>query len=199
MRGSRFLAAALTLIATLTLLARSGVDEEVRVGTLLVADRDLKDRNFAQTAILIAQYDDEGTLGIILNRQTDVPLNKALPKWREARSHAEPVYLGGPVEKGAMMALLRTRTPPQGAFKITRDVHLIAEPAQLKKTLKGASPEQLRVYFGYVGWAPEQLEGEIEDGAWHVFPFDPNIVFDPDPDSVWTRLIKNTETQIARR
>lgn len=198
MRGALFLVCGLALLDLYAGPARGRADDdEVGVGTLLVADRDLKDPNFAQTVILIAKYDDEGTLGIIVNRRTDVPVSRVLEKWKEAKRHSEPVFLGGPMEKSAALALVRSKSAIEGALKLGRGIQFVAEPAQLQKALSLGPPDETRIYFGYVGWAADQLENEIEEGAWHVFPFDAGIAFDADPDAVWPRLIKKTETQIA--
>jgi putative transcriptional regulator len=68
----------------------------------------------------------------------------------------------------------------------------------MQKTLQSSpGPENFRLYAGYAGWAPDQLEEEVDVGAWHIFPGDANIVFDADPDSLWMRMIKKSETEIA--
>ncbi len=173
-------------------------DAEFDVGSILVADRDLKDPNFAETVILIVKYDDEGTLGLVLNRITDVPVARALDDWKEAKGHAEPVFLGGPVEKTSILGLVRSRARISQAHPVLTGVHLISEPPQLHRNLEiGLGSDKFRLYVGYAGWAPEQLEEEVDLGAWHVFPGDVNLVFDSDPGSLWMRMIKRAETQIA--
>jgi putative transcriptional regulator len=173
-------------------------DTDFDVGDLLCADRTLKDPNFAQTVILIVKYDDEGTLGLILNRRSDVAISKLLDDWKEAKGHNEPIFVGGPVEEGTLLGLVRSRAKSEEAGAILRDVHLVSDRGQLQRMLQtAAAPDKFRLYAGYAGWAPEQLEEEIDVGAWHLFPGDANTVFDSDPDSLWTRMIKKTETQIA--
>jgi putative transcriptional regulator len=167
-------------------------------GSILLADRDLKDANFAQSVILIVRYDDEGTLGLILNRPTKVPISEILEDWKEAKDRTEPVFFGGPVESSSLLALFRSRAQVDQAHRVIPEVHVIAERSQMQKNLvTGGTPDKLRLYVGYVGWAPEQLEEEVDLGAWHVYPGDVNLVFDSDPDTLWTRLIKGVETQIA--
>ena len=173
-------------------------DDDIRVGSVIVADRELRDPNFYQTTILIAKYDEEGTLGLIINRRTDVPISRALDKWKEAKGRSEPVYVGGPVEKGAVMALVRSQPAFEHGVKIGRELQLIADRTDLLKVLSGPADVRFHVYFGYAGWGPDQLEGEIDEGAWHVFPHDASLIFDSEPDTLWPRLIKKTETQIAR-
>lgn len=168
------------------------------VGSLLCADRTLKDPSFAQTVILIVRYDEEGTLGLILNRRSEVPIAKILDDWKEAKGREEPMFVGGPVEKSSLLALVRSRVKSEDARQILREVRLVSDHAQLQKTLQSPiGPDKFRLYAGYAGWAPEQLEEEVDMGAWHIFPGDVNTVFDADPDSLWQRMIKRAETQIA--
>jgi putative transcriptional regulator len=148
--------------------------------------------------ILVVKYDEEGTLGLILNRRSDVAISKLLDDWKEAKGHNEPIFVGGPVEEGTLLALVRSRAKSEEAGAILRDVHLVSDRGQLQRMLQPAvGADKFRLYAGYAGWAPEQLEEEVDAGAWHIFPGDANVVFDPDPDSLWTRMIKKTETQIA--
>lgn len=178
-------------------LVRAHEDEELDVGTVLVADRKLKDPNFQQTVILIVKYDDDGTLGLALNRETDVPVSRVLADWQEARKHNEPVFLGGPMEKGSILALARSQEKIE-ADNVVGDVYVISDKSQLQKTLAGTpGRSRLRVYVGYAGWAPEQLEQEIDAGAWHTIPGNRALIFDAEPDSLWLRLIQRTESEIA--
>ncbi len=175
-------------IAAPLLLGQLPGDVELEAGCLLVADREMRDPNFFQTVILVTKYEDEGTLGIIVNRRTDVPISRMMGEWREARGRSEPVFLGGPVEKGAVLGLLRSGSKPL----------MISDRPRMQKLLADKVPaDKFRLYLGYTGWASEQLENEIEAGAWHVFPGNTNLAFDPDPDSLWSRLIHGTETRIA--
>lgn len=175
-------------------------ETEFDVGSLLCADRSLKDPNFAQTVILIVRYDEEGTLGLILNRRSEVPISKVLGDWKEAKGHKEPIFVGGPVEERSLIALARSSAKSDDSPTILRDVHLVSDLGLLQHMLKSAAgPDKFRLYAGYAGWAPEQLEEEVDAGAWHIFPGNANIVFDSDPDTLWMRLIKKTETQIANR
>lgn len=211
MRARRTLAAALLFPAILSagvvFLAKASHlravqsldDEDLEAGKILVADRKLRDPNFLEAVILLAKYDDEGTVGIIVNRQTDVSIARVLSDWREARGRKDPVFLGGPVEKGTMLALVRSAGKIDNAEPILRDVHFVADRDQMQKHLaSGAAQDKFRLYLGYAGWGPEQLETEIEAGAWHVMPASAKLVFDPEPDTLWARLIAKTETRIAR-
>jgi putative transcriptional regulator len=174
---------------------------EPAVGTFLVASRDLGDPNFAKTVILVVHYkQDQGAVGIVVNRATDVPISRVFQDLKEAKSRMDPVYVGGPVELNTVMALLKTGTKPENSTRVFNDVYLISNKDLLKATLaSGAEASVFHAYVGYAGWGTGQLEHEMELGAWHVMPADAATVFHSDPDSVWPRLIRRTETQVARR
>jgi putative transcriptional regulator len=138
-------------------------------------------------------------MGIILNRRTQVPASRVFEDWKEAKGHSEPVFLGGPVERMGALALLRSRASLDKAHRVLGDVHATSDQRLLGKQLAaGAPPERFRIYLGYAGWAPDQLDNEIDLGAWHVFPGTPDLVFDREPETLWDRLIRKTDMRIAR-
>jgi putative transcriptional regulator len=176
-----------------------GVVRELAVGKLLIAARGLPDGNFSETVILLATFGSEGAMGLIINRQTEIPLARAFPQLKTVSPLAR-VYAGGPVATTRMIGLLRATKAPQDVRHIVSDIYLVATREPLESLIAaGADPERLRVYFGSAGWAPGQLEREAADGAWHVVPGDPALVFDPEPSSVWRREIRRTEGVMAAR
>ncbi len=184
----------------IALAQMSGQADKLAPGVFLVASRDLGDPNFAQSVVLLVHYDDEnGAVGLIINRQTDVPLSRVFSELKEAKGRADPVYVGGPVETGGVLALLKAASKPKGADPVFGDVYLISSKMLLARTLaEGVEANQFHAYIGYAGWARDQLEHEVELGAWHVLPADTGNIFHPVPDSVWERLIRRTEVRIAR-
>jgi len=169
------------------------------VGRLLVASRDLGDANFAKTVILLVHYDeDQGAVGLVLNKRTDVPISRVFHDLKEASGRNDPVYIGGPVELNSVLALLKSASKPDGAEHVFGDVYLIGKKDLLAQTMAShAEASVFHTYIGYAGWQGGQLEHEVDLGAWHVMPADAATVFHADPDSVWPRLIHQTETQIA--
>jgi putative transcriptional regulator len=175
--------------------------DDLAVGKFLVASRDLGDPNFARTVILLVHYtEDQGAVGLVVNRATDVPISRVFQDLKEAKSRTDPVYVGGPVELNSVLALLKTASKPENAVRVFGDVYLISNKDLLKATLaSGAEASVFHAFVGYAGWGPGQLEHEVDLGAWHIMPADAATVFHADPDSVWPRLIGRTETQVARR
>ena len=97
-----------------------------------------------------------------------------------------------------MLALLKASSMPEGAAHVVGKVYLVSAKALLEKTLAGRSdPSAFRVYLGYCGWGPGQLESEVGRGFWHVLPGSEDLAFDTEPESLWSRLIARTEQRMA--
>ena len=189
--------AAAVLCVVLVLPAQSTHD--LGIGKLLVARRDAPDSTFAEAVILVVRYTHGGTVGLILNRRTKVPVSRALDPLKGASERSDPVYAGGPVELPNVLALLRANAMPDGAEHITGKVYLVPSGELLEKTLTARpDPADFRVYLGYCGWAPGQLENETSRGFWQVLNGSADIVFDSEPETLWSRLIERAEQRIAR-
>jgi putative transcriptional regulator len=172
---------------------------ELGIGKLLVASRDAREPTFAETVILVVRYTHDGTVGLMLNRRTEVPVSRALDPLKGASGRSDPVFAGGPVELANVLALLRANVMPEGAEHVTGKVYLVPTGALLEKTLaKRPDPVDFRVYLGYCGWAPGQLENETSHGFWRVLSGSADIVFDSEPETLWSRLIERAEQRIAR-
>jgi putative transcriptional regulator len=173
--------------------------EDLGAGKLLVASRDLGDPNFAKTVILLIHYDDQGVVGLILNRRTNVALSRVLEGLQGAKERSDPAYLGGPVEVPAVFALLKSPAKIAGAEHIFSGVYLISTKALFEKSLAARpDPQAFHVYLGYAGWTNDQLRMEVKLGAWFIFPADSGAVFNSDPDSLWPQMIRKTELRYAR-
>ena len=170
---------------------------DIGVGRLLIATKDLGDPNFAETVILIVDYDSEkGASGLILNRRTKVALTKLFPDLKTAPG--DPVYQGGPVEVSGAQALLRAHSKPENANRVFGDVYVTGSRDLIEKSVAAASdPSSFRLYVGYGGWGAGQLEREIDLGAWELLNGKTSIVFDDDPDSLWSRLEEMAHSRIA--
>jgi len=167
-------------------------------GKILVARRSLVDPSFAETVILLVQHDDDGTAGLIINRQTKIPLSKLSPEMDSAKGRTDRLYHGGPVEPAGIMALFRSRTKPEDAKPVADDLYVISSKAALEKTVaSGASASTLRIYLGYAGWDAGQLAWELRMDAWDVLSANLSIVFDAHPETLWQRLAEEQSMQLA--
>lgn len=185
----------LSLGAPVGLMAQSSNPRDLRTGQFLVAARKFPDPTFAQTVIVLTSYSQGGAMGLIINRQTIVPMLRAVP----VAKTSDPVYSGGPVSVPAVYGLLRSPSRPEQTTPVLGDIYMISERALLEKTVSASpSAERFHAYMGYCGWGRGQLDNEVEQGAWFIFSGRPDMVFDAEPDSLWSRLVALTERQIAR-
>jgi putative transcriptional regulator len=172
--------------------------KDLRVGKLLVSARDLADPNFAESVVLLVQYNQEGTVGLMINHRTRAPVSRIIQDLDTGKHGSDPIYIGGPVELNAVLGLFRSRKRPDEGTSVLSEVYLVSSKTLLEKALSATpGPTDLRLYVGYCGWAGGQLENEVRQGGWWIFDANAGLVFDPDPGSVWSRLIARTEQQIA--
>ena len=190
--------AALFFAASTLLLAQTTRTTDLAAGKLLVASRELPDPNFAETVILLIHHDEDSVMGLVINRRTKVSISRVFQELKDAKGRSDRVYAGGPVERSVALALLRSRAEPEEAEHVFGDVFMISSKALLEKTMEAGTKSSLfHVYLGYSGWTARQLETEVRLGAWYIFPGDAAMVFDADPESLWSRLIRKTEERIA--
>jgi putative transcriptional regulator len=163
---------------------------------LLVATPPLVDPNFDRTVVLLLEHGDEGALGVVLNRPTGTPLDEAVPEWAGLATGPPVVFAGGPVAPDAVIALGLSLESKE------RDGWMPIEGG-LGTVDLGRAPDEvpeldtLRVFAGYAGWAPGQLEGELERGAWFVVVLDIDDVFGDDPQDLWRRVLKRQGGRLA--
>jgi len=176
-----------------------GAPDSIAVGKILIANEKLGDPNFAKSVVLIVRSDpDGGTLGLILNRRSEVPLSQIFPEIKGASK--DPAYMGGPVQLTSGQGLLRSDTKPEPATHILGDIYAVGSKTTIEKAIAShVEPARFRLYLGYAGWAPGQLETEMEAGAWALRPGTAGIIFDSDPESLWSRLSHLAHTEIAQR
>ena len=190
--------AAGVLLAAAILPAQSKRSEDLAVGKLLVTPRDAPDPSFAESVILLVQYDHESAVGLMINRRTTIALSRALHNLKGAGQRSDPVYIGGPVETGTAMALFRSNAKPDSGARVLEKIYLIPSQPALESALAGGkNADDLRVYMGYCGWGPGQLDNEMRVGAWYILEGNAGLVFDPNPDTMWSRLIARTESRVA--
>jgi putative transcriptional regulator len=188
-----------TLLCASVLLAQSRRPEDLGVGKLLVAPRDFSDPNFAESVVLLIEYSEDGAVGLMINRQTKLPVSRLLPELKGSDKYSGPAYLGGPVSLEAVLALLQSRAEPPPTQQVLGDVYLLSTKTDLEAALAaGAGQNQLRIYFGYCGWGPGQLENELQRGDWYIFDGSEQAVFDSNPATLWSRMIARTEERTAR-
>ena len=165
-------------------------------GKLLLAAPALKDPNFDRAVVFIAEHSDEGAMGLVLNRPTETTVAEAAPELSSLTGPAELVHQGGPVQPRAVVVLAEFADPDEAAHVVMGDIGFVRADADLEQT--GYETRRGRVYAGYAGWGPGQLEGELEDEGWIVVPDPlPDELFSPGPDGLWHDVLDRQGGHLA--
>jgi putative transcriptional regulator len=182
----------LAIAALAISLCAAGQQRDAPNGVLLVAKPGLLDPNFRETVVLVTQAADSSTVGVILNRPTP----------RKHEKTGETLYFGGPVMREVMVALYRSeRTPDAAAFHVLKGVYLTMHPRNIEKLFEhGTNPEQMhRLFMGFSGWAPGQLESELARDGWYMLPASADLLFRKDITGMWEELVKKARARVTMR
>lgn len=156
-------------------------------GSLLLAAGSLFDPNFRRTVVLIAEHGDEGALGLILNRPAQIRVQDAAPLLAGLVEPEAPLFFGGPVQREAVLVLAEFNDPALADRPVVGSIGFAdpdLEPGLVEGILRA------RVFAGYAGWGPGQLEGEMGESAWIVEPARPDDVFSPEPERLWMSVLR---------
>jgi putative transcriptional regulator len=158
-------------------------------GHLLIASPGLLDPNFVRTVVLVTEHTEEGAMGLVLNRPSEVAVGDAVPHLAGMVGEGDPVFVGGPVQREAVVALAELEDPSEAAALALGDgigfLRADADPEELR-----GKTGRARVFAGYSGWGAGQLEAELDEPAWIVEPAEPEDVFTPDPDGLWSAVLR---------
>lgn len=179
---------------------RAAENRNVEPGTLLVATPGLLDPNFRRTVVYVIEHRSEGTLGVVLNRPSDVSVRDVLPAWAPHTTRPKSVFVGGPVDARTALCLAAFRPgndPAKigGVVAVRGPVGLVdldSDPGKLAPRLRG-----LRVFAGYAGWNSGQLAGEIGRGDWILVPALPDDVLASTDGDLWARVLRRQGMPLA--
>lgn len=173
------------------------MEPEPLTGRLLVATPVLGDPNFDRTVVLVLEHGAEGAVGLVLNRPSGTDVAEPLPEWDPVAAAPSVIFVGGPVAQSAVIGLARGPLGDEGPgwrplVGRVGIVDLAPGPYDLAMPI-----EALRLFAGYAGWGPGQLEGEIEAGAWWVVEAEPADALGPDPERLWTEVLRRQPPPLA--
>ncbi len=179
------------------------MQEQSRTGQLLAATPMLGDVNFRRTIVLIVEDDqEEGTLGVVLNRPSEIPVRQVLEQWTDLITGPSVLFQGGPVSPDSALALAlpRGETEPIGwrslsGSRLMSRIGLVDLGAPPELLAEGIA--SLRVFAGYAGWGAGQLEAEIDAGAWLVLDGLPEDAFAADPDRLYPDVLRRQGGEMA--
>lgn len=172
--------------------------QQLASGMLLVATPALQDPNFAETVVLLLDVNDEGALGVVLNRPSQVLVADVLEPWRDAVAEPEVLFRGGPVGTDGALAVARLRdpqVPPVGWRPVAGLLGMV--DLDTPTELVDGSLTAMRVFAGYAGWGGGQLEQEVAEGSWYVVTSEAADAFRDDPDVLWREVMKRQPGMLA--
>ena len=162
-------------------------------GIFLAAKPGLVDPNFRQTVVLVTQARDYSTVGVVINRPTNLKLDRFLRGDPSGARYRDALYFGGPVMPQVIVALFRSEAAPQApAFHVLKGLYLSLHPENLRRLLEGDSA-RYRLYAGFSGWAPQQLQSEMQRDGWYVLPADVETIFRNNMEGLWQELVQRAE------
>jgi putative transcriptional regulator len=156
-------------------------------GHLLIAGPALVDPNFRRTVVLVGEHSEEGALGVVLNRASETTVDEAVPELTALVEGMEHVHVGGPVQPSAIVVLADFVEPDRAGALVLDSVGFL--PAEVDPDELGEL-RRARVFAGYAGWGPGQLDGELAEGSWIVEPALPEDVFTVEPEELWSDVLR---------
>lgn len=156
-------------------------------GHLLIAGPGLVDPNFWRTVVLVGEHSEEGALGVVLNRTSETPVDEAMPELAALADGLGHVHVGGPVQPSAIVVLADFAEPPDASALVVESVGFL--PAEVDPDALGPL-RRARVYVGYAGWGPGQLDDELDEGSWIVERALADDVFTDAPDTLWSDVLR---------
>jgi putative transcriptional regulator len=179
-------------------LGDDGSMVELRAGTLLLATPALVDPNFADAVVLLLDVDDQGALGVVLNRPSPIRVDDVLDGWSGVAAEPDVLFQGGPVGPDGALAvgLLRDADDvPVGFRPLEGRLGLVDLDTPIE--LLQGSLAALRIYAGYAGWGAGQLQEEIDEGSWYVVPAVASDVFRTDTTDLWREVLRRQPGELA--
>jgi putative transcriptional regulator len=162
--------------------------EESLVGQLLLASPSLRDPNFTRTVVLIGVHSEEGAMGVVLNRPSEVTVGEAAPQLEQTVDESERVFVGGPVQPSSIVFLAEFLDPDPAGVLVFGRIGFPAPDAELDELSQATG--RVRVFAGFAGWGEGQLEAEIAEGDWIAQAALPEDVFTELPERLWGEVLE---------
>ena len=164
--------------------------DEWLTGRLLVAAPALEDPNFFRVVLLLIDHDEDGAIGVVLNRASGVPVGETIEGWGGLVTDPPVVFGGGPVEPTAVVALGLSTADGDRDLLTARLARIRLVDLDQDPVLASVDLHDVRIFAGYAGWGPGQLESEVAQGAWFPLEAEAGDVFTHDPQGLWRVVLR---------
>lgn len=169
-------------------------------GVFLVASPNLVGPYFSKSVVLIAEYGQDGALGMIINRPSNILLSKVLPDIEGLEKKSGTLFFGGPVSRNLPFILLRTEKTIKNTRPVFDNVYYSTSIKAIVPLMENKNPQNtMRVYAGHASWSPGQLEAEVTRGSWKIIRADEFTIFEKDPKSIWDDLISGNKQLLIKK
>jgi len=162
-------------------------------GSVLIAHPELSDPNFSKTVILVSVHEDDGSIGLVLNRPIDGTLGEHAEQFQTSPLGKLPVYIGGPVNHDELIICAWKWTEEGSVFRLYFGI----TPEKALELLATEPGLEMRAFLGYAGWGENQLEGEIDENAWVVGPVNPSIVQAHAEVELWKAFLTAVQPELG--
>ena len=170
----------------------------VLTGRLLVAAPGMRDPNFARSVVLLLDHNDQGALGVVINRPLEVHVDEVLPQWQPLATPPGRLFQGGPVGLDGALGIVLVphgATPAPGVDRVTGPFGLV--DLDIPTEVVAGRLGELRVFAGHSGWSGGQLEAEIAQGDWLVLAADERDPFSSVPERLWSQVLRRQGGDLA--
>jgi putative transcriptional regulator len=168
------------------------------VGRLLVATPVLDDPNFRRAVVLLLDHNDEGALGIVVNRPLEVEVAAVLPLWQPYATAPGRLFQGGPVALDSALGVVAVPGDDEEPFGVKRIIGSVGlVDLDIPPQIIAGGVAGLRIFAGYAGWGAGQLEKEISNGAWYVVDAEARDPFTDSPDQLWRQVLRRQRGNLA--
>jgi putative transcriptional regulator len=175
-----------------------GTGRGIFVGRLLAATTVLDEPTFRRTVVLVLDHNDDGAMGIVVNRPLEVDVSAVLPAWQPYVTSPGRLFRGGPVQVDSALGVVAVpgdSAEPPGVRRILGSLGLVDLDTAPETVARGVSG--LRIFAGYSGWGPGQLEREVAESAWYVLDAEPRDAFSDAPDQLWRHVLRRQRGELA--
>ncbi len=170
---------------------------EVKKGSFLIATPEIEEGIFYQSVLLLCEHNNNGSFGIVINKKLELEIPEELINMEQLANPHLGIRAGGPVQTNQMMLLHNSLSLREEALELCDEVLLGGDLKFLQTAMQNNEGPKLLLCFGYAGWSPGQLDREVLDGSWLIYPANSELVFDIEANKLWQHCLRKMGGRFA--